>query len=38
MIQYLFAHPVGDVLVHALPEGGAEGAVTVVAANIFNIV
>jgi len=32
MIQYLFAHPVGDVLVHALPEGGAEGAVAVVAA------
>ena len=28
----LFAHPGGDALVHALLEGGAEGAVTVVAA------
>ena len=30
--QYLFVYPGGDALVHALLEGGAEGAVTVVAA------
>ena len=30
--QCLFAHPGGDALVHALLEGGAEGAVAVVAA------
>ena len=30
--QCLFVHPGGDALVHALLEGGAEGAVAVVAA------
>ena len=30
--QSLFAHPGGDALVHALLEGGAEGAIAVVAA------
>ena len=30
--QSLFAHPGGDALVHASLEGGAEGAVAVVAA------
>ena len=30
--QCLFAHPGGDALLHALLEGGAEGAVAVVAA------
>ena len=31
-LQCIFAHPGGDALVHALLEGGAEGAVAVVAA------
>lgn len=32
LLAFLFAHPDGDVLVHALLEGNAEGGVAMVAA------